>query len=88
MDSVTHEQAELDDGAPLLLVVIAGELILVGDPRIIPEGRLAAAADQIRQWMRESALTVHQAVELLIPHLDQIIKGGAAAPPAPGRAAA
>lgn len=89
MDSVTHEQTELDHGAPLLLVAIADELILVSDPRVVPGDRLTPLVDQIRRWKRENALTARRAAQLLVPHVDQLIKGGALdLPPACGNAAA
>ncbi|MFD9064216.1 hypothetical protein ACFVZ3_22135 [Kitasatospora purpeofusca] len=86
MERVTHQTAALDDGAPLLLVVVRDRLVIVGDPRVIPVERLTDATARIRRWMEDSALTARHTAELLRPQVEQLIKGGDLdLPLAPGR---
>ncbi|KJS60672.1 hypothetical protein [Streptomyces rubellomurinus] len=76
MNTVTYE-AELDDGAPLVLVARTNTLIIVGDPRVVSADRLAGIAGQARAVMASCAFSPRTAAEMLAPHIQQLIKGDA-----------
>ncbi|WP_405018356.1 hypothetical protein OHV05_16460 [Kitasatospora sp. NBC_00070] len=44
MNRVTWYHAELDDGAPLVLLTFPDESVLIGDPRTLPPNLLPALA--------------------------------------------
>ncbi|WP_457029229.1 hypothetical protein [Kitasatospora sp. P5_F3] len=44
MNRVTWYHAELDDGAPLVLLTFPDESVLIGDPRTLPPDLLPALA--------------------------------------------
>ncbi|MCX4686793.1 hypothetical protein OG401_21170 [Kitasatospora purpeofusca] len=73
---VTRELALLDDGLPLLFMVIADELVIVGDPRFFSDDQLSDACEKIQQWIENSELTAAGAFELLAPVGQQLLTCG------------
>ncbi|MFJ1707896.1 hypothetical protein [Kitasatospora sp. NPDC088346] len=81
MDSVTHELAELDEGVPVMLVVLCGRLVLVGDPRVLSADHFARHAADVRAWMA-GGVDANRAADVLAGQIECLIKGEPLALPA------
>ncbi|MFB7905208.1 hypothetical protein ACFC1T_02100 [Kitasatospora sp. NPDC056076] len=75
MDTVTHALAELDDGVPVMLVVLSGRLVLVGDPRVVPAEHLLRHAADVRAWMAGGGGDAGRAADVLAGQIECLIKG-------------
>lgn len=76
MNRVSWYHAELDDGAPLVLLSFPDESVLIGDPRTLPPNLLPALAADLAT----GPLTAARASALLADHLRR--SPPAVAPPA------
>ncbi|SOB83163.1 hypothetical protein [Streptomyces sp. 1331.2] len=82
MDSVTHELAELDEGVPVMLVVLCGRLVLVGDPRVVSADHLARHTADVQAWMAGAEVDANRAADVLAGQIECLIKGESLALPA------
>ncbi|GAA2137909.1 hypothetical protein GCM10009760_18810 [Kitasatospora kazusensis] len=81
MNRATHELTELDEGVPLMLVVLHGRLVIVGDPRIVSAEQLAQHTADVRTWMA-GGVDASRAADVLAGQIENLIKGGPLALPA------